>query len=187
MVFGRWGVSESMRIDSSGNLLVNTTTNTHGGLAHQAAIVYPGGGTKFGLALRAQEDDTQAVTFVNASNVVNGSISVSASTTAYNTSSDYRLKEDVQPMTDAIARLNALKPINFAWKVDGSRTDGFLAHEAQAVVPEAVTGTKDAVDKDGKPQYQGIDQSKLVPLLTAALQDAIKRIEQLESQINSGV
>jgi hypothetical protein len=88
-------------------------------------------------------------------------------------------------MVGASDRLMALKPVNFAWKADGSRVDGFLAHEAQEVVPEAVTGEKDAVDKDGKPQYQGIDQSKIVPLLTAALQEALKRIEALEAQINS--
>jgi hypothetical protein len=78
----------------------------------------------------------------------------------------------------------ALKPVNFAWKADGSRVDGFIAHEAQDVVPEAVTGEKDAVDADGNPEYQGIDQSKLVPLLTAALQEALKRIEALEAQLN---
>jgi hypothetical protein len=72
----------------------------------------------------------------------------------------------------------ALKPVNFAWKADGSRVDGFLAHEAQEVVPEAVTGEKDGGE------MQGIDQSKLVPLLTAALQEALKRIEALEAQLN---
>jgi hypothetical protein len=88
-------------------------------------------------------------------------------------------------MENSVDRLMSLKPVNFAWKVDGSRVDGFLAHEAQEIVPEAVTGTKDAVDAEGNPEYQGIDQAKLVPLLTAALQDAIKRIEALEAQLGS--
>jgi hypothetical protein len=109
-----------------------------------------------------------------------GSISVTTTATSFNTSSDYRLKEDLRPVADACARLMALKPVNFAWKSNGSRVDGFLAHEAQEVVPEAVTGQKDAVDEDGNPEYQGIDQSKLVPLLVAALQDALRRIEALE-------
>jgi hypothetical protein len=78
-----------------------------------------------------------------------------------------------------------LKPVNFAWKVDGSRVDGFLAHEAQAVVPEAVTGEKDAVDADGNPKYQGIDQSKLVPLLTAALQEALTEIASLKARLDA--
>jgi hypothetical protein len=112
-----------------------------------------------------------------------GAITTSASATTYATSSDYRLKEDVQPMVGSVDRLMALKPVNFAWKADGSRVDGFLAHEAQEVVPECVTGSKDAVDKDGKPEYQGIDQSKLVPLLTAALQEALQKIEALEARV----
>ena len=113
-----------------------------------------------------------------------GNISVTTTATSYNTSSDYRLKEDVQPMVDASYRVLALRPVNFAWKINGSRVDGFIAHEAQAIVPEAVHGTKDEVDAEGDPVYQGIDQSKLVPLLTAALQDALKRIEALEAQLN---
>jgi hypothetical protein len=112
-----------------------------------------------------------------------GNISVTTTATAYNTSSDYRLKEDVQPMVGASDRLMALKPVNFAWKVDGSRVDGFIAHEAQAVVPEAVVGEKDAVDAEGKPEYQGIDQSKLVPLLTAALQEALTEIASMKACI----
>jgi len=114
-----------------------------------------------------------------------GIISTSGSSTSYNTSSDYRLKEDWQPMTGATERVKALKPINFAWKVDGSRVDGFLAHEAQEVVPECVFGEKDAVDAEGKPNYQGIDQSKLVPLLTAALQEALAKIDSLTARIEA--
>lgn len=112
-----------------------------------------------------------------------GSISVTSSATAYNTSSDYRLKENIHPMVGAADRLKQLKPVNFAWKIDGSRVDGFIAHEAAEIVPEAVHGEKDAVDADGQPQYQGIDQSKLVPLLTAALQEALARIDALEAKI----
>jgi hypothetical protein len=135
------------------------------------------------------------VAFYNPNGVV-GTITTSGSATAYNTSSDYRLKEDVQPMVGSVDRLMALKPVNFAWKVDGSRVDGFLAHEAQEVVPECVTGEKDAVeiveikDEDGnvtgteeQPVYQGIDQSKIVPLLTAALQEALTKIEALEARV----
>ena len=114
-----------------------------------------------------------------------GYILTSGSSTTYATSSDYRLKEDWQPMTGASERVKALKPVNFAWKADGSRVDGFLAHEAQAVVPEAVTGEKDAVDAEGKPVHQGIDQSKLVPLLTAALQEALAEIETLKARVSA--
>jgi hypothetical protein len=112
-----------------------------------------------------------------------GSISMSGSATAFTTSSDYRLKENIAPLSGAADRLKQLKPSKFNFKADPTTiVDGFIAHEAQAVVPECVTGTKDEVDADGNPLYQGIDQSKLVPLLTAALQEAIAKIETLETQ-----
>lgn len=112
-----------------------------------------------------------------------GSITVTTSATQYNTSSDYRLKTDVQPMSGATDRLKQLKPVNFAWIADGTRVDGFIAHEAQAVVPEAVSGVKDDVDADGDAKMQGIDQAKIVPLLTAALQEAITEIETLKTKV----
>ena len=112
-----------------------------------------------------------------------GSISHSANNTAYNTSSDYRLKENINAITDAITRLKTLKPSRFNFKTEPSVTvDGFIAHEVTAV-PEAITGTKDEVDSNGDPLYQGIDQSKLVPLLTAALQEAVTKIETLETKV----
>ncbi len=113
-----------------------------------------------------------------------GSIGINSSSTSYNTSSDHRLKENVADMTGAIDRVKALAPKRFNFIVDADTTvDGFLAHEAQAVVPEAVTGTKDEVDDDGKAVMQGIDQSKLVPLLTGALREAIAKIETLETKV----
>lgn len=113
-----------------------------------------------------------------------GSISRSGTTSvAYNTSSDYRLKENVVPVTNAADRVKQLSPCRFNFKGEQRTVDGFLAHEAQAIVPESVTGDKDAVDSEGNPVYQGIDQSKLVPLLTAALQEALARIEILEGNV----
>ena len=113
-----------------------------------------------------------------------GSITTTTSATAYNTSSDYRLKENIEPLTGASSRLSQLQVHRFNFIADPDHTvDGFIAHEAQAVVPECVTGEKNAVDADGNPVYQGIDQSKLVPLLTAALQEAIGRIESLEAEV----
>ena len=123
--------------------------------------------------------------FVNTNGVV-GSISTTAVATLYSTSSDYRLKENVTPVLDGIARFKQLKPSRFNFIADPDKTvDGFLAHEVQEVVPEAIIGEKDKVDDDGNPVYQGIDQSKLVPLLTAALQEAIARIETLETEVTA--
>ena len=169
------GGNERMRLDSSGNLLVGTSSDTGG----RVNI------TRNGIVLRLNTANTSntAIQFVYNGSTEVGSITTTTTSTAYNTSSDYRLKEDIQPMVGASDRVLALKPVNFAWKADGKRVDGFLAHEAQAVVPEAVTGEKDAVDAEGNPKYQGIDQSKLVPLLTAALQEALTKIETLEARV----
>ena len=113
-----------------------------------------------------------------------GTISVTSTSTAYNTGSDYRLKENVVALTGAKARLNNLgvKRFNFIG-APSITVDGFLAHEAATVVPEAVTGTKDEVDAAGVPVYQGIDQAKLVPLLTAALQEAFAEIDALTTRV----
>ena len=190
--------TERMRIDSDGNLLVggsnlpgtdNFPANDTSG--YGATILVSStqkgrfsilGDDECSLNVGRHSGTGNVAQWYYSGSIV-GSVSVTASATSYNTSSDYRLKEDVQPMTGASDRVLALKPVNFAWKADGSRVDGFLAHEAQEVVPESVTGTKDAVDADGNPVYQGIDQSKLVPLLTAALQEALTKIDALETRI----
>jgi hypothetical protein len=118
-------------------------------------------------------------------NGVVGSISTSGTATAYNTSSDYRLKENVVNLSGAIDRLNQLPVHRFNFIADPDRTvDGFIAHEAAEVVPECVTGSKDEMDENGNPAYQGIDQSKIVPLLTAALQEAIGEIESLKARVS---
>jgi hypothetical protein len=115
-----------------------------------------------------------------------GGITTTISSTSYNTSSDYRLKENITDVTDGITRVKQLAPKRFNFIAEPDKfVDGFIAHEAQAVVPEAVTGTQDALDAEGNPDYQGIDQSKLVPLLTAALQEAIAKIEILETEMTS--
>nr|BAR24705.1 Endo-N-acetylneuraminidase [uncultured Mediterranean phage uvMED] len=120
----------------------------------------------------------------NQSNV--GSIVVTQSATGYNTSSDYRLKENVVALTDGKTRLNQLRVNRFNFIVDPTTTvDGFMAHEVADVVPEAITGTKDEVDSAGNPVYQGIDQAKLVPLLTAALQEAFAEIAALTTRIET--
>ena len=112
-----------------------------------------------------------------------GSISTSNSATAFNTSSDYRLKENVDYTWDATTRLKQLKPARFNWIADETNTlvDGFIAHEVTSVVPEAVCGAKDAVDSDGNIDAQGIDQSKLVPLLVKTIQELEARITALEA------
>ena len=127
----------------------------------------------------------RVVGFADSSNTERGNIKVSNASVQYNTSSDYRLKENQVSISDGITRIKALKPYKFNWKNDPDKiqVDGFFAHEVSSVVKEATSGQKDEVDSDDKPVYQGIDQSKLVPLLTAALKEAITKIETLETKV----
>ena len=127
------------------------------------------------------------IDFVRSNNSTRGYIAMNPYSVQYNSTSDYRLKRNVTPMENSIDRIKLLKPSRFNW-VEGPDdyvVDGFIAHEVQDVVHDAVSGEKDAVDENNEPAYQGIDQSKLVPLLTAALQDAITKIEQLETRIQT--
>jgi len=168
--------SESMRIDSSGYLLINQTSNVTSSYL-QIKGAQP--------AISCESTSTGSVSqvlFRNPNGQV-GSIGTSGTSTSYNTSSDYRLKENIAPMTGALAKVAALNPVTYNWKVDGSAGQGFIAHELQAVVPDCVTGEKDAVDAEGKPQYQGVDTSFLVATLTAAIKEQQALIEQLTTRI----
>jgi hypothetical protein len=184
--FATGGTTERMRIDSSGRVLIGTTTynNTIQGVqfneSGQAFLVATNNPP---LQVNRLGGDGTVISIRNDSSQV-GTISVSGSTTAYNESSDYRLKENVVDIIDGITRVKQLQPRRFNFIVNPDTTvDGFLAHEAQTVVPEAVTGTHNEVDDDGDPVMQGIDKSKLVPLLTAALKEAIAKIETLEAKV----
>jgi hypothetical protein len=182
--------TERMRIKSTGEILAGGRT-AYTSFGTDGLYIGSGGelftsytsGTVAGF--NRNGSDGTVINFGKTGTVV-GTISVTGSATAYNTSSDYRLKENVTAVTDGITRLLQLKPSRFNFIAEPDKTvDGFLAHEAQAVVPECVFGAKDAVDDDGNPVMQGIDQSKLVPLLTAALQEAIAKIEALETRLSA--
>ena len=125
------------------------------------------------------------VVFENAGANAVGTIFTSGSSTLYNTSSDYRLKENIAPMTGALGVVSQLKPVTYTWKSNGEESQGFIAHELQAVVPECVTGEKDAVDATGKPVHQGVDTSFLVATLTAAIQEQQAIIETLKSRLDA--
>jgi len=188
--------NEAMRITSGGHLLLGQDTTQTPGLNNTTlGCAFENLGANGGafFASRAggagyfvnRNSDGTVHEFRRSGSVV-GSITVSTSATVFNTSSDYRLKENVVDITDGITRVKQLAPKRFNFIADADTTvDGFLAHEAQTVVPEAITGTHNEVDDDNNPVYQGIDQSKLVPLLTAALQEAITKIETLETQNSS--
>lgn len=162
--------TERMRISQNGTVQI---TGVEGALTASGAVI-----NNELVVFNNRNTGTTARFAFRSNNVERGSITWTDSATAYNTSSDYRLKENISPVADGIDRLRQLKPCRFNFIIEPGRiVDGFIAHEVQDIVPEAINGEKDAVDEDGNPIYQGIDQSKLVPLLTAALQEAIAKIE----------
>jgi hypothetical protein len=188
--------TERMRITSDGRLQLATTSNMPYG-ANQVRFSFEFNSSAapyYGIEMKdnGSAGTTYGILFSRSS--VIGSISYNASSVSYNTTSDYRLKNNISDVLNAIDRVKQLKPIRFNFISEPNKTvDGFLAHEVQEVVPEAIVGEKDAVetyiDDDGneqtRPFYQGIDQSKLVPLLTAGLQEAIAKIETLEARITA--
>ena len=175
--------SEKMRIASDGNVFVGKTSGGQNDVGIKmeganGAILCTRDGAVSGIFTRKNTDGEVIRIMSNTSTV--GTISISGSSTAYNTSSDYRLKENETSISDGITRLKTLKPYRFNFKEYPDTTvDGFFAHEVSNVVPEAISG-----EKDGK-EMQGIDQSKLVPLLTSALQEAITKIETLEARVQA--
>ena len=190
--------TEAMRITSAQNIRIGTTGDGSGSTTGRIRLTGNAGGIN---SIYTEQAVSGGYNFVS-STVSNGgtyyhanfleggtqrgSITSNGVATVYATTSDYRLKENVAPVSDGITRFKQLKPSRFNFISHPDRTiDGFLAHEAQEIVPECVIGTKDEVDADGNPIYQGIDQSKLVPLLTAALQEAIARIETLETRLSA--
>lgn len=175
------GASEAMRIDTSGNLLVglitpgtvfSSTGTDRGGYIGKdttsvAGLVADG---RLCMVMNRTTSTGIIVEFKYNGSIV-GTISTNGSSTSYNTTSDYRLKHDVQPLTSGLATIASLKPTTYKWNTDNSYGEGFIAHELQAVIPQAVTGEKDAVNENGSIKPQGVDYSKIVVHLVAAIQD----------------
>jgi hypothetical protein len=204
MRFDTNGSNERMRIDTDGNLLVGTTSPIA-----RITVDIAGAPSGEGIAVKAASAGNFAMDFRASSGSTVGSIVLNASTTTYNTSSDYRLKNTITPMTGALAKVALLKPVTYKWNVDETDGQGFIAHELAEVVPDCVTGAKDAVkeeqyevtpavkDEEGNivteavmgtrtvPSYQGIDTSFLVATLTAAIQEQQALITALTTRITA--
>jgi hypothetical protein len=171
--------AERMRIDTGGNLNIGTTSTLG------KVTIFWDSNAQQGIALRTTSGTFNGgpIQFLNSSGVQAGAITQTDSSVSYTTGSDYRLKENILPMTGALNVVGQLKPCTYKWKIDGSSGQGFIAHELQEVVPDAVAGEKDAVDAEGKPVYQGIDTSFLVATLTAAIQEQQAIITDLKTRI----
>ena len=163
--------TERMRITSGGNVLIGTDSTTVGGVAGHKLVI---DATSQNLGIKTASGSNQAVRFANGSTAV-GSINLTTSSTSYNTSSDYRLKEDLQDF-NGLDKVSKIKMYDFKWKSDDSRSYGVMAHELQEVLPDAVSGDKDAEE------MQGVDYSKIVPLLVKSIQELTAEVDKLKQE-----
>ena len=170
--------TESMRIQTTGNLSVNTTAD-FGVVSVATKVGY------YGISIRDAVSNTAMMLFQNSAGATAGNIVLSGLTTTYGTVSDYRLKENVQPMTTGLATVSALKPVTYDWKFDGSQGEGFIAHELAEIVPYAVAGEKDAVNEDGSVKPQSVDYGKIVVHLVAAIKELSAEVEALKAKVGA--
>ena len=190
MFFGTTSVggttaTERMRINSSGQLLINSTSVAVSG--YKLNIEYSGNGGSGGLYFNDTDGGLSGyeAVYFRKDGSQRGYIRVTTGGTTYNTVSDYRLKENIIPMTGALDKVAQLNPVTYTWKENGFDGQGFIAHELQAVVPDCVSGDKDAVDNEGNPVYQGIDTSFLVATLTAAIKELKAIVDAQQQEINA--
>jgi hypothetical protein len=177
--------TERMRILNDGSILLGTTTQ---GGATGISFSNASDSAAYGksMYMNSPYNGTRnAISFAYNSAGGVGQIVTGTNSVSYQSGSDYRLKENIAPMTGALATVSQLNPVTFTWKLDGSHGQGFIAHEIQAVVPDCATGEKDAVDADGKPVYQGVDTSFLVATLTAAIQELKSIVDAQAARITA--
>ena len=186
--------TERMRLFSSGNLLINRTTDTLGGGSQLAVVQGSAGWTQFlktnnssglGITNTSGTVSYTAIGFYNNGETYSscGIVTVSGTTTTYGTSSDYRMKENVEPMTTGLAKVAALKPVTYDWISTQEKGEGFIAHELAKVIPLAVVGEKDAVNENGSIKPQNVDYSKIVVHLVAAIQELSAKNDALEARL----
>jgi hypothetical protein len=181
--------TERMRIRADGIVSINRGGTASPTADPQQFYIGEGGSNQFAIMVMQTGGNAGGsrdyIRFYNYLNQLTGSINHNGTTTvSYNTSSDYRLKENIEVISNAVERIQELKPCRFNFISEPEKVvDGFIAHEVQEIVPEAINGEKDGVDDEGNPVYQGIDQSKLVPLLTAALQETIAELQVLKAEV----
>jgi len=190
--------SEAARIDASNNLLINGTslfapgTSTGGkfqvfasSTASTAGMIVQNTGNGLGFTNNSGTANYNAIIFANdgATSSYCGGVSVSGTTTSFNTTSDYRMKENVSPITSGLSVISALNPVDYTWTSTQEKGEGFIAHELQEIIPLSVNGVKDAVDVNGKPKYQSVDYSKIVVHLVAAVKELSAKNDAIEARL----
>jgi hypothetical protein len=179
--------TNQMSISSIGNLLVGTTSATINN--SNSFVVLPSNGGAGGVTVTnhlagSASGAVYAYYGYNGASI-GGVVQNGTTAVSYNTTSDYRLKENVTPITVGLATVSALKPVTYDWVGAEEKGEGFIAHELQTVIPHAVTGEKDAVDAEGNPVYQGVDYSKIVVHLVAAIQELSAEVEALKAKVGA--
>jgi hypothetical protein len=199
IVFNETGANQDFRVEGDTNanmfivdasedkvLIGDTAVNVNGNPTNQCFSFNEGSAFAFSFTgQNAYINISTAGSVINLRHqgINSGQIQINTSSVAYITSSDYRLKENISTMTGALAKVALLNPVTYQWKVDGSAGEGFIAHELQAVCPDAVSGDKDAVNEDGTIKPQGVDTSFLVATLTAAIQELKAELDQAKTRI----
>lgn len=185
--------SGRMRIDSSGNAYIGKTSASSSTAGYEFNV----GGSAYSVMTNTRTDSLGDLFILNrqgsngtlvnffTANSSRGTISYNGSVIVYGGSSDYRLKENIQPMTGALAKVSQLKPVTYTWKSNGKNGEGFIAHELQEIVPDCVAGEKDAVDAEGNPQYQNVDPRFLVATLTAAIQELKAELDATKAEVQA--
>jgi hypothetical protein len=176
------GGTEVMRIDASGNVLIGTSSlgSNVSGIELRSTV---GGNAHPRIELNKTFSGTATLVSFQHNKGEIGRITCDNSSTAYVTSSDYRLKHDVQPLANGLTTIAALKPSTYKWNADNSYGEGFIAHELAEHIPLAVSGEKDATNEDGSIKPQGVDYSKVVVHLVAAVQELTAKLEAAEARI----
>ena len=186
--------TERMRITHTGAVRVGSTgsdlagyfqvvTDSTAQLSNDCAAYIEHSGSDWDLKLNHEYSTAYWLIFAK-NGTTHGYVVESGSGVNYYSASDYRLKTNIETLTGATEQLKQLTPRRYEWLSEpGETVDGFIAHEVQEVVPQAVDGEKDGIDKHGNPKYQGLDVAELIPLLTAALQESVERIETLEAEV----
>lgn len=176
------GNTERMRIDSGGNLLVGTGTG--GGFTIYPSYSRAGSTAAIVNHITGSAGGESYFQFQYAGTGIGSIVQNGTTAVLYSTTSDYRLKDDVKPLKNGLSTIEALNPVSFNW-IDGRPDDGFIAHEMQAVIPNCITGEKDAVNEDGTPKYQQMDSSGVIPFLVKAIQELNAKVTALETQLGA--